>query len=301
MTYSFLILAGALLSLTGSSQEFTALSLIPVNSAYDEQSPILSPDGKTLWFTIANHPQNSAGKKDPGDIWFSNWENGQWSVPVHGSPFLNNRGYNAVAGLSATGDQLFLFNHYDKTASAQTQGISVSRKTTSGWSAPENISIPYFLNRSLALSGQVSEDGTVFVYAAEAYDSHGAEDLYVSFKNAAGQWSEARNLGKVINTSFQEVSPWLSADKRYLYFSSNGRKGYGSFDVYFSERLDETWTNWSAPSNMGSRVNTEGRELYYHTFPDLHLPCSPAPRTAMAMVTLSFISTRFSPSFRIHW
>src|SRR5882672_9682035 len=101
MKYYFLLLAGALLlPLTAAAQEFTTLSLIPVNSAYDEQNPILSPDGKTLWFTIANHPQNSAGKKDPGDIWYSNWENGQWSVPNYGGPLLNDRGYNAVAGLS---------------------------------------------------------------------------------------------------------------------------------------------------------------------------------------------------------
>jgi outer membrane protein OmpA-like peptidoglycan-associated protein len=253
------------------AQEFSALSLIPLNSGWDEQNPVLSPDRKTLWFTVANHPQNTAGKKDPGDIWYSRWENGQWAVPVHGGPLLNDRGYNAVAGFSDTGDQLFLFNHYDRTGNVRTQGISVSSKTNSGWSAPENISIPYFLNRSLVLSGQVSADGTVFVYAAEAYDSRGAEDLYVSLKNSAGQWSEPRNLGTVINSTFQELSPWLSADKKYLYFSSNGRKGYGSFDVYFSERLDETWTNWSAPSNMGSRVNTEGRELFYHTFPDLRL------------------------------
>jgi outer membrane protein OmpA-like peptidoglycan-associated protein len=271
MKYSFLLLAGTLLSLIGKSQEFTTPSLIPVNSAWDEQNPVLSPDRKTLWYTIANHPQNTAGKKDPGDIWYSRWENGQWSVPIHGGALLNDRGYNGVAGLSAAGDRLFLFNHYNNSGSAQTQGISVSSKTNSGWSAPENITIPYFLNRSLALSGQVSADGTVFIYAAEAYDSKGAEDIYVSLKNSAGQWSEPRNVGTRINSSFQELSPWLSADKKYLYFSSNGRKGYGSFDVYVSERLDETWTNWSAPSNMGSRVNTEGRELFYHTFPDLRL------------------------------
>ncbi len=271
MKYSLLLLAWTFYSLMGKAQEFTTLSLIPVNSAWDEQNPVLSPDRKTLWYTIANHPQNSAGKKDPGDIWYSRWENGKWSVPNYGGPLLNDRGYNAVAGLSAAGNQLFLFNHYDTTGRARTQGISVSRKTNAGWSAPENIAIPYFLNRSLALSGHLSTDGTAFVYAAEAYDSRGAEDLYVSLKNSAGQWSEPRNLGGVINSSFQELSPWLSADKKYLYFSSNGRKGYGSFDVYFSERLDETWTNWSAPSNMGSRVNTEGRELFYHTFPDLRL------------------------------
>lgn len=272
MKYSFLLFFGGFfLSLTGNAQEFSALSLIPINSAYDEQNPVLSPDRKTMWYTLANHPQNSAGKKDPGDIWYSQWENGQWSVPIYGGSMINDRGYNAVAGLSGLGDQLILFNHYQKGGLATSQGISVSRKTNSGWSAPENIPIPFFLNRSLTISGHLSQDGSILVYSAEAYDSRGAEDLYVSLKNSAGQWSEPKNLGKIINSSFQELSPWLSADNKYLYFSSNGRKGYGSFDVYFTERLDDTWTNWSTPSNMGSRVNTEGRELFYHTFPDLRL------------------------------
>ncbi|MBK8291602.1 MAG: PD40 domain-containing protein [Flammeovirgaceae bacterium] len=44
-----------------------------LNSPYDEQNPVLSPDSKTLYFTIANHPQNVGGKKDPGDIWISIW------------------------------------------------------------------------------------------------------------------------------------------------------------------------------------------------------------------------------------
>ncbi len=248
------------------------LSLNPVNSAYDEQNPLLSGDGKTLWFTVANHPRNAAGKKDMGDIWYSTWEGRQWSLPIHGGPVINDRGYNAVAGLSDDGNLLLLFNHYDQSGKpAKTQGISLSRKTNSGWSAPENISIPYFLNHSLSLSGQVSEDGTALIYSAEAYDSRGAEDLYVSLKNSSGLWSEPRNLGPIVNTSFQELSPSLSTDKKYLYFSSNGRKGYGSFDVYFSERLDDTWTNWSVPSNMGSRINSEGRELFYHTFPQFNL------------------------------
>jgi len=135
--------------------------------------------------------------------------------------------------------------------------------------------IPYFLNRSLSLSGQLSADGMVFVYSAEAQDSRGAEDLYVSIKNDVGRWSEPKNLGPIINTSFEELSPSLSADKKYLYFSSNGRKGYGSFDVYFSERLDDSWTSWSIPSNMGSRVNSEGRELYYHSVPQFNLALLP--------------------------
>ena len=92
--------------------------------------------------------------------------------------------------------------------------------------------------------------------------------MYVSVLTA-GKWSESQNLGTRINTAYQELSPSLSEDGRYLFFSSNGRKGYGSFDVFFSHRLDDTWTNWSEPVNMGANINSEGRELYYRTYPAL--------------------------------
>jgi OmpA-OmpF porin, OOP family len=257
---------------TGSAQSFSHQALVPINSIFDDQNPVLSPDGKTLYLTIANHPQNVAGKKDLGDIWVSTWTADGWSIPVHGDAALNDRNYNAVAGISPDGNQLFLFNHYDASGSpVKTQGISISRKIGNSWSFPEKIFIPYFLNKSLSISGQVSQNGSVLLYSAEAFDTKGEEDLYVTLKNNDGQWSEPQNLGLVINTYLQELTPALSADTRYIYFSSNGRKGYGSFDVYFSERLDNTWKNWSVPVNMGSRVNTDSRELYYHTFPKFDL------------------------------
>ena len=214
---------------------------------------------------------NIGGKKDPGDIWFSNWSGKEWSAPIHGGSSLNDRGYNAATGFSSDGNQIFLVNHYSKSGSAGTQGISWARKTQTGWTFPENISIPYFINRSSLLSGQLVEELGIFIYSAEAYDSKGAEDIYVSRRDQSGRWSESKNLGAAINTSLQEFTPSLSADHKYLYFSSNGRRGYGSFDVYFSERLDDSWTNWSMPANMGSHINSEGRELFYKTFPKHNL------------------------------
>src|SRR5687768_18322642 len=79
-----------------------------VNSSYDEQNPVLSPDGQTLFFTVGNHPANVAGKKDPGDIWFSRKEGAKWSTPVHAGALLNDGAYNAVAGYSPDGEMLFL-------------------------------------------------------------------------------------------------------------------------------------------------------------------------------------------------
>ncbi len=85
-----------------------------VNSPYNEESPVITPDGKALYFTVANHPQNSKGKKDLGDIWVSLWMNGAWNTPIHGGNVINDASYNAVAGFSADGTQLFLSGHYGK-------------------------------------------------------------------------------------------------------------------------------------------------------------------------------------------
>ncbi len=238
-----------------------------VNSPLDEQNPVLSPDGKTLYFTIANHPQNIAGKRDPGDIWISRWIENAWSAPIHGGPVLNNRGYNGVAGISRDGSQLYLLSHYTKAGvNPTTQGISVAQQNGMDWSQPKNISIPYFLNRSSMLSGHWQEDQSVFVFSAESYNSLGGEDLYVT-RQREGQWTEPINLGSTINTTFQEMSPTLSGDGRKLYFASNGRRGgLGSFDIYVAERLDESWTNWSLPVNLGQQINSEGRELFYRSY-----------------------------------
>lgn len=239
-----------------------------VNTPYDELHPVVSPDGRTLYLTIANHPQNISGRRDQGDIWFSTWtENNQWAIPQHAGPVINDGAFNAVAGFSDDGRLMFLLSHYGESGNtARTQGISVSKNIAGSWTKPENISIPYFQNRSGTLTGYISPDQTVFVYAAETYGTRGVEDIYVSMKGTNGKWTDPRNLGNTINTPFQELSPSLAADGKTLYFSSNGRKGIGSFDVYSSVRLDDSWTNWSPPVNMGAGFNTGGRELGYRMY-----------------------------------
>lgn len=260
--YPFLLFL--LISAITNAQNSNPLSRI--NSAYDEQNPIISSDGKTMFITIANHPQNIGGMRDPGDIWISVKEGELWSAPVHGGRVINNSAFNGVAGISKDGNELYLLSHYKSNGDApSTQGIAVSRKSGNGWSSPQNISIPYFINRSASLGGHWHEEQSVFVFSAESYNTTGAEDIYISF-NREGKWSELINLGTVINTPFQEMSPSLNADGTKLYFASNGRNGRGSFDIYVSNRLDESWTSWSEPVNMGSQINSEGRELYYREF-----------------------------------
>jgi OmpA-OmpF porin, OOP family len=249
-----------------AQSRFTPEALANVNSLYDEQNPIISPDGNTLYFTVVGHPKNLEGKKAVGDIWFSRWQGQNWSVPIHAGASLNASGFNSIAGFSADGNAVFLTNHYAKDKEVASQGISVSTKSENGWAFPENIRIPYFLNKSLLISGYVTEDGSILVYSAEGYETVGVEDLYVSIKGNDGSWSEPKSLGPSINSTFQELCPSLSADKTTLYFSSNKPGGFGSYDVYKSKRQDDSWSNWSTPENLGAAVNTEGRDLYFRSF-----------------------------------
>ncbi|MBS1682857.1 MAG: OmpA family protein [Bacteroidetes bacterium] len=245
------------------SQQLVSAPFHLVNSKYDEQNPVVGPGA--LFLTVANHPQNVGGKKDPGDIWISLWVDGRWNTPVHGGYTLNDANYNAVAGFSPDGNQLFLLGHYGKKGNlASTQGISVSKRIDDGWSSPENISIPYFMNRSQHFSGSMNPAGNVLLFSAESYGTIGAEDIYVSVKQA-GKWGEPINLGATINTRFQEYTPSLSYDGKTIYFSSNGLNGEGGFDVYQADKLDSTWKLWSAPKPIDSPPNTEARELFYRT------------------------------------
>lgn len=244
------------------AQLLSAEVVATFNSTYDEQHPVLSVDGNYLFITRSNHPQNVGGLKDPGDIWIAHFNGAVWGPLVHGGAVLNDRGYNTVIGTSPDNQQLFIANHVTTSAEpAKTQGIAVAIFNGSTWTNPTNVSIPYFHTRSSFLQGSLSRDGQHFVYAAETYGTAGVEDIYVVSREL-GSWSEPKNLGTTINTSFQELSPSLNSTKDTLFFSSNGRKGQGSFDVYFSARLDDSWQRWSVPENM-STINTEGRDLSY--------------------------------------
>jgi hypothetical protein len=80
-------------------------------------------------------------------------------------------------------------------------------------------------------------------------------DLYVSFWDGKVA-TEPVNMGPVINTDMDESSPFLAADNKTLYFASKGHNGYGGYDIWVTERLDDSWANWTEPRNLGPAVNT---------------------------------------------
>ena len=109
----------------------------------------------------------------------------------------------------------------------------------------------------------MNTEGNVLLLAIERGDTEGDMDIYVSFKRSNNAWTRPMNIGPVVNTAATEGSVFLAADNRTIYFASSGHSGYGGFDMFVSKRLDDTWTNWTEPINMGSRISTKGDEFYY--------------------------------------
>ncbi len=104
----------------------------------------------------------------------------------------------------------------------------------------------------------ISQDGQWIIFAGCNYpEGQGSCDLYISYKTKSG-WSEAENLGPMINTDFWESSPSLSPDKRDLYFSSSIAGGFGGRDIWVSHRSPTG--KWSRPENLGAAVNTSADE-----------------------------------------
>ena len=90
---------------------------------------------------------------------------------------------------------------------------------------------------------------------------YGGKDIYVSEKLSNGEWGPALNLGPTVNTPFNEDSPYFSNDERTLYFSSQGHKTMGGYDVFVSTMSDDGY--WSEPENIGYPVNTPFDDIYF--------------------------------------
>lgn len=234
-----------------------------INTAYEEMTPVIAPNGKGIYFSRRFDPGNQGGSSDLQDVYYSPLTASGWDKPRNlGSP-VNNNGPNAVFSVSPDGNTLLLMNTYTPDGRQKGMGLSLSRKTASGWSVPQDVKMRSFYNQSFFNEYFLSNDGKVILLAVKRDDTQGSRDLYVSFAEGNGIWSEPQNLGPKINTPGTELSPFLAADGKTLYFSSNGHPGYGKNDIFMSKRLDETWRNWSQPTNLGTPINSEGTDAYY--------------------------------------
>jgi len=225
-----------------------------------EANPIISSDGRTLYFNRRYHPENFNGKEDVQDVWFSELQaNGQWSEPVNLGDIINGPDFDAIYSLSPDGRMAIFHNSQRK----KHRPIAISRNLDDyGWERPLPVKIANYYNLNQYADFHHSFIQNVLILAVEREDSQGKQDLYLSFLQENGSYSEPQNLGPVVNTSESDFAPFLGHDNRSLFFASYGHDGMGGSDLYVSYRLDETWMNWTEPVNLGPYINTPGDETY---------------------------------------
>ncbi len=242
-----------------------------INTEGDEYAPVLTADGRTLYFCGHGRTDNIGGE----DMFTSVKQiDGTWSKPRAMNEFNTPFGNEAPLAVSPDGNMLLIYKD---------SNIYFATKRYQGWSAMQKMEELNSINAWDA-DASFSPDGNAIFFISDRHGNigrhhpheelfHGSQsgntDIYVCVKKNDDTWSEPVNLGNVINTPFAERSPMLAPDMKTLYFSSDGHYGLGRLDVFMSQRLNDTsWTQWSEPVNIGKEINTSDNDYNYALMPD---------------------------------
>jgi hypothetical protein len=236
----------------------------PINTKETEGVPVISADESVMIFTYIGEKStggllndNLKEDKEEGsyheDIFIAYRSDSTWKAPV-GIASLNTNANDAAVALSPDGQTLFSFVSDVKNPgdlySSQLNGME--------WSKPEklnsNINSEYWEG-----SCSITSDGRYLYFASERPGGIGGRDLYVSEK-VNGDWGPAQNLGPIINTPYNEDAPFIHPDGITMFFSSEGHKSIGGYDIMYSIRKENSWIE---PLSMGIPLNTTEDDRYY--------------------------------------
>jgi hypothetical protein len=225
-----------------------------INSENKEYVPLITADGKTMYFT-SRRKDSVAGLKDPNgeyyeDIYFSTLESGSWSTAKNVGLPINSETHDATVTISADGNSMVIY---------RTNNLYLCQLKSTGWSKPKKFG-ERINSEFQEASAALNQDGTIMIFSSNRPGGHGGKDLYRVKKLPNGEWSLPKNLGPNINTRFDEDAPFISLDGKSLYFSSNGHQTMGGYDIFRSTILEAEI--WSVPENLGYPINSVDDDIY---------------------------------------
>lgn len=237
-----------------------------INSPWPDYAPIINEDETIMIFTSRRQEDNTSGDVDADnfyfeDVFISKKEGGKWGPAKNIGAPINTPYHDSSISLSKDGRRLFI---YKDTGSGDVYYCDFEGGK---WSSPKYLSAK--INSTTYAEHSITEDrkGDILIYSSSRPGGEGGIDLHMITKNSNGEWYKTNSLGPIINTKGDEDSPFLDYDGKTLYFSSNGHKGYGGFDI-FKSVYDSVEMKWSEPENLGYPVNTPDNELYFHPTKD---------------------------------
>ncbi len=231
-----------------------------VNSNMADYAPALSLDNQTLIFTSQRSISGNFFEDSKNEDLYITYQNeGKWdkAKPLKG---INSRYNEGSAALNAAGNSIIFTRCEAPDGYGNCDLYETTIQEDSSWTKPVNLG-PNLNSKAWDSHPTLSITGDSLFFASDRIGGFGLSDIYFSVRNEAGEWSRARNLGPVVNTRGNEVSPFLHPRYKILYFSSNGHLlNFGGFDIY---KATADGFFWGEPKNIGPLINNEGDEYYF--------------------------------------
>ncbi len=233
-----------------------------VNTDANEYSPVVSVDESALFFTARKMRLDSTNSDltdldtgEPREDIYVSYKNqaGDWMVPE----LLNINTDQHAATISVAPDGQTLYIYYDEEGNGQIYQSVLIGET---WTTPELMGSD-INTEAWETHAAVSADGNTLYFVSNRDGGYGGRDIYRCVKLPNGDWSKSLSIGPVINTPYEEDSPFLSPDGKTLYFASTGHNSIGGFDI-FSTTLGEDG-EWSEPANLGYPLNTVDDDVFF--------------------------------------
>lgn len=237
-----------------------------VNSTYPDYSPVISLDGSALYFTSRRPWENGSTEslRDPAinqypeDVYVSYMDfDATWTEAMKLDFCLPKRNEATIA---VSSDERRVYLYEDSTGSGD---IYYSDFYAAKFNDIKALNIAGLNSEFWETHCMMSHDGSRLFFSSDRPGGFGGRDLYVIKKTGDTTWSAPINLGDKINTAFDEDAPFVSVDNKMLYFSSNGEKSIGGFDIMTADLLENG--TWSESRNLGYPFNSTNDDIYYTT------------------------------------
>ncbi len=248
----------------------------PVNSKYPEYGAIISADESVMMFTSRRNTSTGANKMEAGstdyfeDIYITKKKGGKWTAPENMGSQINTDGHDATTAVAPDAQSMLIYK--------DTKGdgnLYECKLVGDVWSKPKKMN-KYINTKYHESSASYSNDGKTLYFVSNKPGGFGNHDMYVTqWDDEKLDWGEAKNLGPTLNTKYNEEAVLIHPDGKTLYFSSQGHKTMGNYDIFKSTLNDDG--SWTTPENIGYPINTvdddvffvinaSGRRGYYSSF-----------------------------------
>ena len=237
-----------------------------VNSSYPDYVPVISADENVMYFTSRREGSSNNVKDAYGnyheDVYISYNTYGKWSKAVNIGPPINSDTHDACVALSPDGERMIV---YRTAPDLVTGDLYVTRFVNSfngkAWGPLQKYGKEInsqFIETSACFSNDTSE----IYFCSNRPGGYGGKDLYRIKKLPNGKWAMPFNLGKDVNTPYDDDDPYLHPDGVTLFFSSKGHNTIGEYDV-FKTVLDPETNKFSEAQTLGYPINSVNNDRFF--------------------------------------